>query len=89
MAETKNIQSIRETVLDQKRGFLTCTGGSQAPLFKQDCKMLTLDRVTFGGNFTYEAECKDSSGTVFTLACLAFSFEPDRSMSVPTPTFGQ
>lgn len=79
--------STKEIVLDKKRGFLTCSGGTSAPLFKQDCKLLTIHRVSFGGDIIYEAQCKDSSGTDFFVTCIAFSYEPDLSMSVPGSQF--
>lgn len=77
------IVSAKETVLSQKKGFFTCSGGTQVPLFKQDCVALNIQRVSFGGSMTYEAQCKDSSGTEYFTACLAFSFEPDASLNVP------
>ncbi|MCB0272834.1 MAG: hypothetical protein KDD46_07455 [Bdellovibrionales bacterium] len=81
--------STKEVMIDKQKGFLTCSGGTQAPLFKQDCKLLTVERVSFGGTISYEARCKDSSGTEFIVACIAFSYEPDLSLSVPTTDFLQ
>lgn len=80
-------KSVHEPILEKVRGFFTCSGGTNAPLFKQDCKLLSVERVSFGGDLKYEAKCKDSSGTTFHVACIAYSFEPDQSVSIPDTNF--
>jgi hypothetical protein len=74
------IASIKERLFDEEKGFFTCSGGSSSALFNQDCKKLTLDRVSFGGSIAYEALCIDSNNTPFFISCLAVSFERDKSM---------
>jgi len=76
--------SVKENMLQNKRGFFTCSGGTQVPLFKQDCTAINLQRVSFGGGISYEAQCKDSSGLEYVVACIAFSFEPDASLNIPS-----
>lgn len=70
--------SAKENVFTKEKGFFTCNGGSAAPLFKQDCLELTLDRVSFGGDIIYEGTCLDSNGKQFVLSCTNFAFEPNK-----------
>lgn len=70
--------STKENVFAKEKGFFTCNGGSAAPLFKQDCLELTLDRVSFGGDIVYEGTCLDSNGKQFVLSCTNFAFEPNK-----------
>lgn len=70
--------SIKEGIFNKEKGFFTCNGGSSAPLFKQDCRELTLDRVSFGGDIVYEGWCLDSNGTKYILSCENFAFEPEK-----------
>jgi hypothetical protein len=70
--------SVKENLFNKDKGFFTCNGGSSAPLFKQDCKELSLDRVSFGGDIVYEGSCLDSNGAKMILSCISFAFEPDR-----------
>lgn len=69
--------SFKENIFNKEKGFLTCSGSAAAPLFKQDCLELTLDRISFGGNLMYEGTCLDANGKKFRLACSNFIFEPD------------
>lgn len=71
-------RSVKENIFLKDKGFFTCNGGSAAPLFKQDCLELSLDRVSFGGDIMYEGTCLDSNGKQFVLSCTNFAFEPNK-----------
>jgi hypothetical protein len=67
----------KENIFNKERGFFSCSGMSSAPLFKQECLELSLDRISFGGDIIYEGTCLDSSGKKFRLSCSNFTFEPE------------
>lgn len=71
-------QLKKEPVLARDSGFFTCNGGSSAPLFKQDCNEISVDRVSFGGNILYEGWCLDSNGKKYVFSCAHFTFEPEK-----------
>ncbi len=66
----------KQKLVHQEKGFITCAGGGTgAPLFQQECKELTLSRVTTGGAIRYEGSCLDNNEKNFLLACDSFVFE--------------
>lgn len=67
----------KENIFNKERGFFSCSGMSSAPLFKQECLELSIDRISFGGDIIYEGTCLDSSGKKFRLSCSNFTFEPE------------
>ena len=67
----------KEIIFNKEKGFLTCSGQTSAPLFKQDCLELSFDRISFGGQIMYEGSCLDANGKKFRLSCSNFVFEPD------------
>lgn len=75
------LASSKENIFLKEKGFFTCSGGSSAPLFKQDCRELSIDRVSFGGSIVYEGWCLDSNGTKYILSCSSFAFEPEKVIS--------
>lgn len=71
------VNSYKENIFNKEKGFFSCSGSSSAPIFKQDCLELTLERVSFGGDIVYEGTCLDSNGKKFRLSCSNFTFEPE------------
>lgn len=70
-------RASKEILFSKDRGFFTCSGQTSAPLFKQDCLELNLDRVSFGGQIVYEGSCLDANGKKFRLSCSNYVFEPE------------
>ena len=73
---SEELKVTSKVILENKKGFLTCTGGgSQNPLFNRECSKLMVARVFLPGAMKYEIKCVDSNQTEFVMACDAFSFE--------------
>ncbi len=64
----------KETILKEEKGFIMCTGGTQAVLFSKDCDKITLSRV-WAGSIVYEGACLDSNGITYSLSCQSYNFE--------------
>ena len=75
--------STKENMYTKSRGFFTCTGGMNAPLLKQDCRELTMYRVSFGGTAVYESTCLDTNGTTYQMSCSSYVFEPEHVATSP------
>ena len=83
------VTSSKESIATKDKGFITCVGGASLPLFKQACEELTLDRVSFGANVSYEGTCVDIGTKKFIFSCSNFVFEPDKLAPSRKPYFEQ
>jgi len=80
---------IVENLLTKDRGFVTCTGGTSAPLFNRECKEITISRISGQGSIKYEGKCVDSNEKTYFIACDAFVLEYERILPTAKGDYGE
>ena len=72
---TASSKATIELLVKSGTGTLTCTGGSQNPLYNAVCRQISISRVSADGGIKYEVNCTDANNVKFLLACDSFSLE--------------